>query len=121
LIPIPFCLLTSTVWASGGKTPSAVSTRPGPDNIEDVFTKITPQNRDQGKLRSACLARDNNRCLLSGFYDSKMALEVLSDTERQDVETVRTKAAHILPFSLSSFSESEVPTALPYTVYLLTL
>ncbi|KAI9858503.1 MAG: hypothetical protein M1813_006444 [Trichoglossum hirsutum] len=36
-----------------------------------------------------------------------MALEVLSDTEHQDVETVRTEAAHILPFSLSSFSESE--------------
>lgn len=50
-----------------------------------------------------------------------MALEVLSDTEHQDVETVRTEAAHILPFSLSSFSESEVPTALPYTVYLLTI
>ncbi|KAI9782087.1 MAG: hypothetical protein M1839_005433 [Geoglossum umbratile] len=95
------------IRASGGKTPSAVSTRPGPDNIEDVFTKITPQNRDQGKLRSACLARDNNRCLLSGLYDSKMALEVLSDTERQDVETVSTEAAHILPYSLSSFSESE--------------
>ncbi|KAI9768994.1 MAG: hypothetical protein M1840_004590 [Geoglossum simile] len=92
---------------NGGKTPPAASTRPGPDNIEDVFTKITPQNRDQGKLRSVCLARDNHRCLLSGLYDSKMVLEVLSDTERQDVETVSTEAAHILPYSLSSFSESE--------------
>ena len=69
---------------------------------------MTSQKRSQAKLKAQCLARDNNRCILTGFYDSTMALEQLSDEERQSVYSMHTEAAHIIPFSLASFTERDV-------------
>jgi hypothetical protein len=82
----------------------AISTRPGDsDDVDHVAATITPQKRDQAKLKANCLARDNNRCMLTGIY------EVLSDVERQNITAPETEAAHIIPFSLAAFDEREVP------------
>jgi hypothetical protein len=62
------------------------------------------QKRNQARLKTRCLARDNNRCMLSGWYDIVMA-EKVSDAEQQNILTSDIEAAHIIPFSLAAFSE----------------
>jgi hypothetical protein len=99
-----------TVRAGGGRTPKAISARPGDDmdNVDDIASTITSQRRDQTKLKADCLARDGNRCLLTRAYDVNKADEILSDEERQNTTTLVTEAAHIIPFSLAVFDESDV-------------
>ena len=97
------------IRASGGKTPSAIPTARC-DNftvVDDISDELTDQKRNQAKLKAECLPRDNNRCLLTGFYDLKTAMEHLSEQARQNVITAPTEAAHIIPFSLASFAEPE--------------
>ncbi len=60
-------------------------------------------------LRKACLERDQNRCVVSGYYDLeqyKMLPE--GDPMRESTENARTQAAHIVPFSCGSFDKSGV-------------
>lgn len=99
-----------TVRASGGKTPKAISARPGNnlDDVDDIAAGITAQRRDQTKLKADCLARDGNCCLLTGAYDVNKADEILSDAERQNTVTAATEAAHIIPFSLVAIDERDV-------------
>ena len=107
-IPAPF-IYPFAVRANGGKTPSGLSTsRFGNSNdVEDISTEIETQKRNQAMLKAQCLTRNDNCYILSGLYDSKMARK-LSDVERQAVLTSRTEAAHIVPFSLASFTERNV-------------
>jgi hypothetical protein len=76
--------------------------------VDDIANTITPQERDQATLKANCLARDDNRCLITGLRDAKVARGVLSDAERQNVLTCETEAAHIIPFSLAAFNEHDV-------------
>ena len=82
-----------------------------------IAAEISDQKRNQTKLRAECLARDNNRCMLTGAYDSKMAVKLLSDAERRNVITVPTEVAHIIPFSLAAFDEREVPFFPPINLF----
>ncbi|KAI9782444.1 MAG: hypothetical protein M1839_004930 [Geoglossum umbratile] len=97
------------IRAGGGKTPKAISARPGGDldDADDIAAEITAQRRDQTKLKADCLPRDGNCCLLTRWYDVNKADEVLSDAERQNTATVVTEAAHIMPFSLAAFDERD--------------
>ncbi|KAI9764019.1 MAG: hypothetical protein M1839_005779 [Geoglossum umbratile] len=97
------------IRAGGGKTPKAISARPGDDidGVDDIASTITPQRHDQTKLKSDCLARDGNCCLLTRAYDVNKADEILSDEERWNTTTIATKAAHIIPFSLAAFDEPD--------------
>ena len=115
--PLPL-LTTWTVRAGGGKTPSASTSRfDDLSAIDTISSEITTQKRNQARLKTRCLARDNNRCMLSGWYDVVMA-EKLSAAEQQSILTGHTEAAHIIPFSLAAFSESEVFTLPSYTNFL---
>jgi hypothetical protein len=108
-LPYFHSLTVCIVRAAGGNTPSALpSPRTDDSDTDNAAAQITNQKRNQGQLMTRCLARDNNRCVLTGFYDSKMALQLLSDEERQNVNSMRTQAAHIIPFSLAAFTEREV-------------
>ncbi|KAH0544427.1 hypothetical protein FGG08_001454 [Glutinoglossum americanum] len=102
-------LIPRTVRAGGGKTPKAISARPGGDldDVDDIAAEITAQRRDQTKLKADCLARDGNCCLLTRVYDVNKADEILSDAERQSTTTAVTEAAHIIPFSLAAFDEQQ--------------
>ena len=84
---------------------------------EITASEIIAQKRDQAKLKARCLARDNNRCILTGLYDVEMS-EKLSDAEQQNVTTSDIKATHIIPFSLAAFTEREVLTFPSYTNFL---
>ena len=54
---------------------------------------------------------------MSGLYDVVMA-EKLSDVEQQNVTTIETEAAHIIPFSLAEFTDREVLVLPSYTNFL---
>jgi hypothetical protein len=107
--PAPFANI-GIVRAGGGRTPKAISARPGDDmdGVDNIASTMTPQRRDQTKLKSDCLARDGNRCLLTRAYDVNKADEILSDEERRNTTTLVTEAAHIIPFSLAAFDELDV-------------
>ncbi|KAI9769520.1 MAG: hypothetical protein M1840_003997 [Geoglossum simile] len=106
--PAPFNNI-GIVRAGGGRTPKAISARPGDDmdGVDNIASTITPQRRDQTKLKFDCLARDGNRCLLTRAYDVNKADEILSDEERRNTTTLMTEAAHIMPFSLAAFDEPD--------------
>ncbi|KAI9782086.1 MAG: hypothetical protein M1839_005432 [Geoglossum umbratile] len=103
------------IRAGGGKTPKPVSLRPGMsgDEISDIASTITPQTRNQSKLKADCLARDGNRCQLTGAYDINTMRRLLSDSEVDKLTTVDTEASHIIPFSIAAFSEADVLAAPP--------
>lgn len=80
------------------------------DSIEEISEEIESASRaEQAWLKSACLKRDGNKCILTGFYDSnewnKLGVNV---TERPEEITAITELAHIIPFSMGSFSEGQV-------------
>ena len=78
------------------------------DSTNEIASELESSSRnDQGWLRDACLLRDNNRCVLTGLYDLKAA-KSLSETDRNHVATIKTEAAHIIPFSVGNFVEAEV-------------
>jgi len=94
-----------------GRTP-AVSPTPrfgGEDSIEEIASELTePSSRnDQKWLKAACLRRDNNRCVISGYYDAIIAIESMTASDLDNTVTADTDAAHIIPFSLGTFAESE--------------
>ena len=102
-------LTMQTVRAKGGKTPTSPTPRTGDAaDVDNTAAEITSQKRGQATLKAECLARDNNCCILTGIYDSIMAAKLLSDAEKQNVRTGPTEAAHIIPFSLATFTEQEV-------------
>lgn len=94
-----------------GKTP-VVSPSPrfgADDSINDITSELESSSRnEQGWLKEACLLRDNNRCVLTGLYDARKARTSLSSTEREHIATIKTEAAHIIPFSIGNFAETEV-------------
>lgn len=52
------------------------------------------------EVKKLCLARDENRCAITRYYDVNMA-EKLPEEERREVETVETVCAPIIPFSIA--------------------
>jgi hypothetical protein len=101
-----------SVVKAHGRTP-AVSPTPrfgGEDSIEEIASELTESSsrNDQKWLKAACLRRDNNRCVISGYYDMNQAIESMTVSELDNIVTADTDAAHIIPFSLGTFAESEV-------------
>lgn len=68
------------------------------EEIASEFDGICSRN-DQRRLKDPCLQRDEERCVVTDFYDQAQA-DKLPISERADLITVETQAAHILPFSL---------------------
>ena len=90
-------------------TPAVPSPRFGADdNIEEISSEIESATRgDQAWLKTVCLNRDGKKCIISGLYDINEWLK-FPVNERPNVGTARTELAHIIPFSLGSFSEVQV-------------
>ena len=79
------------------------------DSVEEIVSELESSSRnEQAWLKEACLLRDDNRCVLTGFYDVRKAKEILSENERKHIATTRTEAAHIIPFSIGKFAATEV-------------
>lgn len=75
-------------------------------DINEIGAYLEPSSRnDQADLRKSCLRRDNHRCLVTGLYDINAPSEILSEIEAQ---TSFTECAHIIPFSFSDFTETQV-------------
>jgi len=78
------------------------------DSVEEISSEIESASRaEQAWLKSACLKRDGNKCVITGFYDTN-EWNALGVTERPDAITFPTELAHIIPFSMGSFSEGQV-------------
>lgn len=69
---------------------------------DDVTPELAESKQRDAHLRTECLARDDNRCAVTGFPDK----EILDP--RIETRTAYTDCVHIIPLSLSSWStESE--------------
>ena len=78
------------------------------DSIKEIASELKSSSRNnQGWLKEACLLRDDNRCVLTGLYDVKAA-KSLSEISRKHTATIRTEAAHIIPFSVGNFADTKV-------------
>lgn len=102
------CLVLRFTVKAHGKTPVVT---PSPRfGIRNRVQKITPDTEpgSQKCLKTTCLRRDNNRCVITGAYDNDEAQKHLTLSERERIGTAYTVAAHIIPFSLGNFSETEV-------------
>jgi hypothetical protein len=97
----------------GGKTPGYLTHSPVPDakaQFDDIVSEILPSTRDdQNELRSACLRRDNWRCVMTGRVDFNSVLQMpaLEEEVREkgiDLNTIQ--CAHILPLALANFDEN---------------
>lgn len=79
------------VKAAGGKTPNPSEGSTSSDS--------RPRSRSgQTKLKTECLRRDSNRCMVTGVYDMKLARE-LPERERDSHNTGVTYCCHIVPAS----------------------
>jgi hypothetical protein len=89
-----------------GQTPEAIilSDRFNADadyeEIASEFEGLQTRN-SQAALKKACLKRDGNKSVVTGYYDATEA-EKLTQHEMQGLLTSRTQAAHIIPFSLGN-------------------
>ena len=93
------------------RTPSIEpSPRPGWEaSVESVASETDPIQRQQTWLRRICLERDENRCVVSGYYDHLQWEKLCKDDTRLVSElNTRTQAAHIVPFCCGSFDKSGV-------------
>ncbi|KAF8464679.1 hypothetical protein BDZ91DRAFT_783580 [Kalaharituber pfeilii] len=96
-----------------GKTPAPT---PSPQfgaetRVEEIAGDIAASSRNQQRwLKKACLARDGNRCMLTGVYDGLESLK-LPATELSDLKIGDTELVHIIPFALAMFGPNEVQQA----------
>lgn len=101
-------LISLFIVKARGKTPSVMPYSLAASAEEELSSELeSSSRRDQARLKSDCLRRDGNRCVVSKVYDALKA-EDLQGAERQSVVTSTTQAAHIIPFSIGSFWEAEV-------------
>jgi hypothetical protein len=70
------------------------------EEIASEFEGVETRN-SQTALKKACLRRDGNKSVVTGYYDATEAKK-LTQHERQGLLTFRTQAAHIIPFSLGN-------------------
>lgn len=70
------------------------------EEIASEFEGVETRNT-QAALKKACLRRDGNKSVVSGYYDTMEAMK-LTPNEQQGVVKIRTQAAHIIPFSLGN-------------------
>ncbi|PYI02103.1 hypothetical protein BO78DRAFT_377758 [Aspergillus sclerotiicarbonarius CBS 121057] len=89
------------VKALGGK-PQEVMPNPrlgAADSVENLASRDIQSisRNDQERLRSECMRRDGNRCVITGVYDTNMK-------DRPRGATIGfLEAAHILPFALGTY------------------
>jgi len=94
------------------KSPSPIlSPRLGAfESIDRMVAELPESNSrvQQSKLRKNCLLRDNNKCVVSGFYDT-YEFEKLPDEQKGEMTmTGKCEAAHIFPFCLGKYSDTEL-------------
>lgn len=70
-------------------------------DIEGIPSEFDGGCSYNDRLKSACLKRDGQKCVVTGFYDLDEAKK-LSLSERASVLTSPTQAVHILPVLLGS-------------------
>lgn len=94
--------LLRPMMAKGAQTPAV---RPPRFGVEDSIENLLAMGHDpvfrddQAKLRTDCLRRDGNMCVISKAYN------VDAVTKPPGVKTSHLTAAHIVPFSLGTFKD----------------
>lgn len=73
------------------------------DDVEEISASMegVSSRGDQPWLKRACLARDGEKCIITGAYDSRAYLK-LPPHRRTLYFDCETEAAHIVPFALGS-------------------
>ncbi|KZT10290.1 uncharacterized protein LAESUDRAFT_418736 [Laetiporus sulphureus 93-53] len=87
------------VRAAGGKTPA-----PRSHPFRNEFDSTVTAEPEKCLSTLKALVRDGSKCVITGKVDGKHAP---GDTTWMDF--ARTEAAHIMPFSLNDFEETDVP------------
>ncbi|EPE09344.1 hypothetical protein F503_07120 [Ophiostoma piceae UAMH 11346] len=95
---------------AGGKAPTPVTTPPSLDaereiSLATATIEATTRN-DQSSLRSDCLRRDGYRCVYTGAWDIPSCEQQLANPT-PDAEGTYVDCAHILPFALGFFDETD--------------
>ena len=83
----------------------------GFDDVEEISDTLESQQRDQRRLKQACLQRDGGRCMITGAW-----AEGYPDAP-EDESKAATHAVHIVPFSLGNFTEDHVQKTLSFYNY----
>jgi hypothetical protein len=97
-----------------GKIPlAALSPRVGADDsVEEIASELAEsscsRDGDQTWLKAACLRRDDNRCVISHFYDAEEATKF---PPMSNIPTIFTEVTPIFPLSLNMYTEAEVTNA----------
>ncbi|KAF8454859.1 hypothetical protein BDZ91DRAFT_852890 [Kalaharituber pfeilii] len=93
------------------KTPVSSPRFAAESDVEEVSSGIESATRSrQAQLKASCLLRDGNRCLITGYYDHHQSRNS-QDGRHHERMTDLTEVAHIIPFALGSFPESELHAA----------
>lgn len=102
-------LLTPSIEPSPRPGWDASGDASGDASVEVVAAEISPSMRQQRSLRKACLERDQNRCVVSGYYDYQK-LEKLPEGHpiKESEDGITTQTAHVVPFCYGSFEKSGV-------------
>ena len=93
-------------------TPAPLSPRLGAhgENSEVATETESSTRPTQSWLKSTCLERDGNCCVISGLCDVDQAHTYLDEAACQSMQLVITEVTRILPFSFGEFLEVEVST-----------
>lgn len=97
--------LVRPIVRSRGPTPNVILSPRfnAEDDVEEIASEFDGicSRSDQRRLKLACLARDDARCVVTGFYDDVQVMS-LSMADRARLPIAETHVAHILPYSLGS-------------------
>lgn len=103
-------LTVLAVALAGGRSPSPLSTPPSEDAsvaINVAMSMIDSSTRAaQTRLRNDCFRRDGYRCVYSGDWDYSSVTDDIAVPE-QGGGLCQVECAHIIPFSLGVFDESD--------------
>ncbi|KAL0637641.1 hypothetical protein Q9L58_003365 [Maublancomyces gigas] len=109
--------------ARGGKTTTVTPIPEGFNSttFDTIANQLTPQNRTR-TFKQQLLVRDDYRCVITGYY-CFTTYHALADTDEEilraagitEDDIAYTEGAHIIPFGLASFSDSDV--LLPYLMF----
>ncbi|KAA8905569.1 hypothetical protein FN846DRAFT_744516 [Sphaerosporella brunnea] len=80
----------------------------GIEEIASELRESAASDEDQVWLKTACLRRDGNSCVISGYYDVNEAMKAQLPESDIPRATVFTEVTPIFPFSLGNFSEPEI-------------
>lgn len=96
------------VKANGGRAPAPSESSSSKENLEKSIVRKELSRFGQSRLKTICLGREGNRCVLSGTYDLTKGPTLFTLDELKDTDTGPTECAHIIPYSAAPDISREI-------------